>query len=200
MNSPRTAGPLSARSPTRTKRVTALGHLAGNLALAVGADPGPGTGTARDLGFAALDGPYRHWLSRLGDSPDPVRSRGDWQVVVSEIVRGLGRQLLDSAGPAAGEGRYVEMRAGGTRLIDDAQADLWFRKRLNAVLPEAAIRRAAEGGPTTDSPDGEAAKTQRQRRQPRQRRHGGIGMTMTTSPPDRSAQGRPARGPVGRRR
>ncbi|WP_443071775.1 type I-E CRISPR-associated protein Cse1/CasA [Streptomyces sp. NBC_01477] len=138
--------------------VTALGHLAGNLARAVGTEPGPATDTARDLGFAALDGPYRRWLSGLGRSSDPLRSRGDWQETVSETVRGLGRQLLDSAGPAAGEGRLSEMPDGSTRWVNDAQADLWFRMRLNVVLPEATARRAATSGFAAQTPDDEATE------------------------------------------
>lgn len=122
--------------------VKALGNLAGNLARAVGSVPEPAVDTARDLGFAALDGPYRQWLRGLADSTDPDLSRGDWQVTVSGIVRDLGRQLLNSTGPAAAEGRYVPMREGGTRWVNDAQADLWFRRRLNSVLPKAADRRA----------------------------------------------------------
>lgn len=123
--------------------VKALGHLAGNLATAVGSNPVPATDAARDLGFAALDGPYRRWLRDLGGRPDPEEARGDWQVAVSETVRGLARQLLNGTGPAAAEGRYVQMREGGTRWINDAQADLWFRRRLNTVLPKAVARRTA---------------------------------------------------------
>jgi CRISPR system Cascade subunit CasA len=145
--------------------VAALGHLAGNLARAIGADPGPPTDTARDLGFAALDGPYREWLRDLVRSSDPERSRDDWQAAVSRIVRDLGCRLLDGTGPAAAEGRYVDMREGGRRWVNDAQADLWFRSRLNAVLPAVAERRkaAAEPAPagaadhrttpTTESPE-----------------------------------------------
>lgn len=126
------------------KAVAALGHLAGNLARAAGADPGPPTETARDLGFAELDGPYRQWLRDLARSTDPEHARADWQVNVSGIIRDLGRRLLNGAGPAAAEGRYVELRdERGTRWVNDAQADLWFRTRLNTVLPEAAARSAA---------------------------------------------------------
>lgn len=139
--------------------VTALGHLAGNLARAVGTDPGPATATARDLGFATLDDPYRRWLRKLGEASDPLRSRGDWQETVSEAVRGLARQLLDGAGPAAGEGRLSDMPDGKTRWVNDAQADLWFRKRLNTVLPEAAARRAATGESAGQTPHDEATES-----------------------------------------
>ncbi|WP_235001875.1 type I-E CRISPR-associated protein Cse1/CasA [Actinacidiphila paucisporea] len=139
--------------------VTALGYLAGNLARAVGSDPGPPTATARDLGFATLDGPYRRWLRGLGGSSDPLRSRGDWQVIVSEAVRDLGRHLLDSAGPAASEGRLSAMPDGKTRWLNDAQADLWFRTRLNVVLPEAAARRVTVSPSAVRGSDDEATES-----------------------------------------
>ncbi|MFD8967762.1 type I-E CRISPR-associated protein Cse1/CasA [Streptomyces sp. NPDC059568] len=117
------------------KAVSALGHLAGNLAHAAGSEPGPATETARDLGFGALDGPYRQWLRTLGKTDDPVAARAEWQSIARRIVRGLGRQLLDAAGPAAAEGRVVDVPRVGKRFVDDARADLWFRTRINKVLP-----------------------------------------------------------------
>ncbi|WP_435172404.1 type I-E CRISPR-associated protein Cse1/CasA [Actinacidiphila sp. bgisy145] len=142
--------------------VAALGYLAGNLARAIGAEPGPPTDTARDLGFAALDGPYRQWLRGLGERSDPAAYRGEWQATVSRIVRELGRGLLDAAGPAASEGRFVELPDGsGTRWVNDAQADLWFRKRLNKVLTlvpgSAATGDGAqdEEGPADEAPNQE---------------------------------------------
>ncbi|MGO4421460.1 type I-E CRISPR-associated protein Cse1/CasA [Streptomyces sp. MCAF7] len=120
--------------------VSALGNLAGNLARAAGSDPGSPTDAARDLGFGALDGPYRQWLAALGSSSDPLRAREEWQITTHRIIGGLGRGLLDAVGPAAWEGCYVDTREGGTRWIDDTQAELWFRRRLNAVLPAAMPR------------------------------------------------------------
>jgi CRISPR system Cascade subunit CasA len=115
--------------------VRALGDLAGNLARAAGADPAPATEAAHDLGFGALDGPYRLWLRRLGEAGDPADARREWQVTAHRILRDLARDLLDSAGPAAWEGRYVEAPGGTKRWVDDTQADLWFRRRLNKALP-----------------------------------------------------------------
>ncbi|MYT16176.1 MULTISPECIES: type I-E CRISPR-associated protein Cse1/CasA [unclassified Streptomyces] len=148
--------------------VKALGHLAGNLALAAGSDPGSVTETARDMGFGSLDGPYRQWLRDLGRSPDPRQARAGWQREVHRIIGELGRGLLESAGPATWEGRLVDTREGGTRWIDDSQAELWFRRRLNTVLPGASPRtdeapqdrvtqRAAAVGssaPVEEAPDG----------------------------------------------
>ncbi|MET8028999.1 type I-E CRISPR-associated protein Cse1/CasA [Streptomyces avermitilis] len=115
--------------------VSALGHLAGNLARAAGSEPGPATETARDLGFGALDGPYRQWLRKLGDRPDPNAAHAEWRATARRIIRGLGRQLLDASGPAAAEGRLADVPGVGKRWVDDSRADLWFRSRLNKVLP-----------------------------------------------------------------
>ncbi|MFE2032803.1 type I-E CRISPR-associated protein Cse1/CasA [Streptomyces scopuliridis] len=120
--------------------VSALGHLAGNLARAAGSDPASAAATARDLGFGALDGPYRRWLRTLAESDAPDAARGAWQSTAGRAIRELGRQLLDTAGPAAAEGRIVDVPGVGRRCVDDARADLWFRTRLNKVLPAAAPR------------------------------------------------------------
>ncbi|GLF98744.1 type I-E CRISPR-associated protein Cse1/CasA [Streptomyces yaizuensis] len=118
--------------------VGALGQLAGHLALAAGSDPAPATESARDLGFGALDGPYRQWLRTLGETDDPVAARTAWQsTVVRPAVHRLARRLLDSAGPAASEGRLVDLPRVGRRWVDDARADLWFRTRINKILPTA---------------------------------------------------------------
>lgn len=117
------------------KAVSALGHLAGHLARAAGSEPGPATETARDLGFGAFDGPYRTWLRTLGETDDPLAARAAWQSTARRIVHGLGRQLLATAGPAAAEGRVVDIPRVGKRWVDDSRADLWFRTRINKVLP-----------------------------------------------------------------
>jgi CRISPR system Cascade subunit CasA len=133
------------------RAVAALGHLAGNLARAVGAEPGPPTETARNLGFAALDGPYRRWLRTLGEHSDPAAYRREWQATVSTLIRDLGRGLLDAAGPAASEGRFVEQGDGsGTRWVNDAQAEVWFRRRLNDVLALVHHPTAITDGPVDD--------------------------------------------------
>ncbi|MFD7287910.1 type I-E CRISPR-associated protein Cse1/CasA [Streptomyces sp. NPDC059863] len=131
------------------KAVSALGHLAGNLARAAGSEPGPATETARDLGFGALDGPYRQWLRTLGETGDPVAARAEWQFIARRIVHGLGRRLLDTAGPAAAEGRVVDVPRIGKRFVDDARADLWFRTRINKVLPPRPLPQGPEVSPDT---------------------------------------------------
>ncbi|MFI1017921.1 type I-E CRISPR-associated protein Cse1/CasA [Streptomyces sp. NPDC020965] len=132
--------------------VTALGHLAGNLARAVGSDPTSAVDSARDLGFGSLDGPYRRWLARLTPPCDLARARQDWQITVRARVIDLSRGLLDSAGPAAAEGREADIPGVGKRWIDDALAELWFRKRLNQVLGLATTRPEDSPPPPDDNP------------------------------------------------
>ncbi|MCK7627617.1 type I-E CRISPR-associated protein Cse1/CasA [Streptomyces sp. RS10V-4] len=114
--------------------VIALGQLAANLARAAGADPtGPAT-TARDLGFGTLDGPYRAWLKSLLAFPELDSARREWRTTVRRNLLRLSERLLASAGPAADEGRLVDIPGMGTRLMDSGRAEHWFRARLTAVL------------------------------------------------------------------
>ncbi|MGA4842178.1 type I-E CRISPR-associated protein Cse1/CasA [Streptomyces sp. G45] len=120
--------------------VIALGQLAANLARAAGSDPASPTATARDLGFGALDGPYRAWLKDLYAFPDLPTARQEWRATVRRLVTRLGRQLLDSAGPAADEGRLVDTPGFGVRLLDASRAESWFRARLDQILGPPAAR------------------------------------------------------------
>ncbi|MBC2876980.1 MULTISPECIES: type I-E CRISPR-associated protein Cse1/CasA [Streptomyces] len=122
------------------KAVKALGDLAGNLARATGSDPAPATAGARDLGFGDLDGPFRRWLMDLAGPSDLRTARAQWQLTVRRRLLRLRRTLLDSVGPAASEGRIVDVPGIGKRWVNDAQADLWFRRRLHKVLPLAEQR------------------------------------------------------------
>ncbi|MER5972338.1 type I-E CRISPR-associated protein Cse1/CasA [Streptomyces sp. NPDC002055] len=115
------------------KAVGMLADLATDLALASGADPQPRGDTARDLGFGTLDTHYRQWLRDLGAAPDLEEHRDRWKRQVHNIVCGLGTGLLDDAGLAAWEGRVVETR-GGRRWLNDAAAELRFKRRLNGLL------------------------------------------------------------------
>ncbi|MFB7296470.1 type I-E CRISPR-associated protein Cse1/CasA [Streptomyces rubiginosohelvolus] len=132
--------------------VSALGRLAGNLARAVGSDTGPATSTARDLGFGALDGPYRGWLASLAEYSDPDRARAEWHGIARRVVLDLGHELLGSAGEAAAEGRVVDLPGVGKRWVDSSRADLWFRTRINKVLPTAlyGTHEATDDGSGTD--------------------------------------------------
>ncbi|MHC5902796.1 type I-E CRISPR-associated protein Cse1/CasA [Streptomyces sp. S6] len=119
--------------------VVALGHLAANLARAAGTDPVTPQASARDLGFGTLDGPYRAWLKDLLAFPDLETARREWKTTVHRHMLRLGRQLLDSAGPAADEGRLTDVPGLGVRLMDAARADQFFRLRLLKVLGPLSV-------------------------------------------------------------
>nr|WP_284453859.1 type I-E CRISPR-associated protein Cse1/CasA [Streptomyces sp. MRC013] len=115
--------------------VEALGHLAGNLARAAGTGrPDTADAAARHLGYAALDGPYRAWLRNLARQPDLQAARQEWRETVRRHVHRLARQEIRSAGPAACDGRVVDLPGRGERLMDAGRAELWFRARLHQVL------------------------------------------------------------------
>ncbi|MGW7753641.1 type I-E CRISPR-associated protein Cse1/CasA [Streptomyces violaceusniger] len=130
--------------------VTALGDLAADLAKAVGADPEAPRNSARETGFAALDGPYRRWLRTLGDSENPLRARVEWQRMTHRIISDRAVELLDAAGTAAWEGHVIETPKG-PRWLDDTSAAWWFQGRLNRALhhPFAAAETSTATGPDT---------------------------------------------------
>ncbi|MEU2132388.1 type I-E CRISPR-associated protein Cse1/CasA [Streptomyces sp. NPDC018352] len=113
--------------------VNALGDLATDLARAAGSESdGPGA-TARDLGFAALDTPYRTWLAGLDGHEDPYEQRAEWQRQVYRTVSRLGDRLMAEAGDAAWQGRTITLKSG-TEWLNSALAGKWFRSRLNKCL------------------------------------------------------------------
>ncbi|MFF5257150.1 type I-E CRISPR-associated protein Cse1/CasA [Streptomyces leeuwenhoekii] len=115
--------------------VKALGHLAGNLARAAGSDhPEAAAASARDLGYGLLDGPYRAWLRDLARQPDLQAARHMWRETVRRHMLRLARQEVRSAGPAADDGRVIDLPGRGACLMDTGRAEIWFRTRLHQVL------------------------------------------------------------------
>jgi CRISPR system Cascade subunit CasA len=133
--------------------VMALGDLATELARAAGAEPDPRRATARDLGFGALDRPFRQWLHHLGTGDDPIASRHEWQRQAHRIIADLGEEQVVAAGDAAWEGRMVDAK-GGPQWLTASLAHLRFRTRLNKALshPFAPI----EAEETTHTPEADA--------------------------------------------
>ncbi|MFD7446718.1 type I-E CRISPR-associated protein Cse1/CasA [Streptomyces sp. NPDC059909] len=127
--------------------VRALADLAGDLAHATGIESDPAKEIARDLGYAALDGPYRLWVNGLAPGVDRHEHRQTWQKSVFSTVWGLARRLLDEAGETAFTGRPLKTTKG-TVVLDSALADLWFRSKLRRALP-AAQTRNEDGAPAT---------------------------------------------------
>ncbi|MGW2826501.1 type I-E CRISPR-associated protein Cse1/CasA [Streptomyces sp. NPDC001443] len=120
--------------------VRALGDLAADLARAAGSQEQGPRSVARELGFAALEGPYRAWLLALTqDGRDPFAWRRVWQCEVRRMISPLGSQLIAQAGDAAWQGRTVTDNKG-TQWLNAGLADKWFRGRLARVLPGAYPR------------------------------------------------------------
>lgn len=118
----------------RTENATsAYASLAVSLAEAVGADPmevGARRDAARSAAYAALDLPFRAWLSGLaGELPLTVQTLC-WSKSAHRVLATAGLRLLEEVGPAAWIGRNVN-----GMHIDAARADIWFRTALAKFLP-----------------------------------------------------------------
>lgn len=124
--------------------VRALGQFADELARAAGADREIGAShrtEARELGYAALDAPYRAWVRALSIDTDRGSARLVWQHRVGREVVAVMRQLLDSASTAAWSGVFVENDV--SRPLNAATATNWFYLNLAKALP--LTRQPAEG-------------------------------------------------------
>ncbi|MFK0293904.1 type I-E CRISPR-associated protein Cse1/CasA [Streptomyces sp. NPDC090442] len=138
--------------------VIALGQLAANLARSAGTDPTAPAATARDLGFGALDGPYRAWLKNLLAFPELDAARQEWRTTVRRSMLRLSERLLASAGPAADEGRLIDIPSMGTRLMDSGRAEHWFRTRLTTVLGPPSSRPSSRVGVPSQSNAGSVSQ------------------------------------------
>jgi CRISPR system Cascade subunit CasA len=114
--------------------VLALKNLASNLVRAAGGTDAALTDGARaraaERAYAALDQPFRAWLSALGPESDADAVRSDWNRRARRIVGRAGDALVAAAGTAARVGREV-----GGRRITTPEADGWFRAALVTALP-----------------------------------------------------------------
>ncbi|MGW6743082.1 type I-E CRISPR-associated protein Cse1/CasA [Streptomyces sp. NPDC055025] len=135
--------------------VIALGDLASDLARASGTETDSARSTARALGFAALDGPYRLWLRGLTEDEDPYEQRRIWQQNVYRHVRQLGERVLADAGDAAWEGRTVAVKKG-SEWLNSALAEKWFRARLGKVLGQAFSDGSSPGDDSASRSDSAA--------------------------------------------
>ncbi|WP_267882887.1 MULTISPECIES: type I-E CRISPR-associated protein Cse1/CasA [unclassified Streptomyces] len=115
--------------------VKALGQLAAHLVLAAGGERSEAAReSVRSLGYGALDGPYRAWLRDLARQPDVLAARQRWRETVRRHMLRLARQEIRSAGPAAADGRVVDLPGRGPTLMDAGRAELWFLARLEKEL------------------------------------------------------------------
>jgi CRISPR system Cascade subunit CasA len=117
------------------RAVLALAGLAGNLAAAAGGETDPARTSARELGYFALDSPYRRWLAELKPGVDVVGQRTSWQEECRQLIGRLGADLVTEAGNPAWVGRE---HMG--RHVDTGLAEVWFWSALRKSLPLAFPR------------------------------------------------------------
>lgn len=115
--------------------VVALVNLASNLAAASGGDTERPRARTFELGYSLLDGPYRAWLMDLGDPSRVDDALEAWSWIARQIMLDTASRLIGDAGPVAQIGREVAQRGGtGTRQVDAALSEIWFRGALNKAL------------------------------------------------------------------
>ncbi|MDQ2837592.1 MAG: type I-E CRISPR-associated protein Cse1/CasA [Actinomycetota bacterium] len=110
--------------------VRSLANLAGKLAVAAGGDSKPPQDPAKAVGFAAVDGEFRRWLSDLGPGSDPLTAQAALYATARSILLELGRELVRSASPQAWSGRKVDKN-----IVCTATADNWFQRDIYRLFP-----------------------------------------------------------------
>lgn len=129
--------------------VIALANFAGNLDRAAGGD-----GHARDrtfeLGYAALDHPFRQWIMTLDTIDSLPLRRETWDAKAFDVLRRAGAQLARDAGSAAFVGRPVSQVGTDARQhLDAGLAENWFRGALHKAFPGAHATRPVSHDPIT---------------------------------------------------
>ncbi len=117
--------------------VVALGHLAVDLAVAAGGSPAGPKDRAVEVGYAAIDEPFRRWLVSLADPITLEDAQRAWHETCRSTLEQLAQELVGAAGPAAWTGRIQEDRRGQPRKINVATAESRFRYLLRQALPAA---------------------------------------------------------------
>lgn len=110
--------------------------LAEKITQAAGAEPKSGAGDrAREALYAALEAPYRTWLTGLRPGHDLRQARVEWQAIVRTACRPISEELIRAAPATAWTGRTVHKR-----LVNVSLAEAWFNSALRKALPHAFAR------------------------------------------------------------
>lgn len=136
--------------------VRELGRLGQNLALAAGYRDAEGPAKrAREEGFAALDLPFRTWLANLdiASTDDAESSLNDWKNQVGQVIRRIGRALVDASGETAWQGRMVQ-RLRGEQRITTSIAETWFEYGLERALTKVDVDGASQEHTEKEGTDG----------------------------------------------
>lgn len=115
--------------------VVQLRILAANLVQAAGATEATMIDGARNAAstraYSLIDAPYRAWLAGLTEGTDPDRARADWHRTARDIIRAVGLERVEAAGPKAWVGREVNKRR-----VTSPEAQAWFERALWKALPD----------------------------------------------------------------
>lgn len=117
------------------KGALAAGRLASNLAAAAGAGKDERDGPrarASERAYADLDIEFRAWLRDLRAGTDPMNAAAAWHATADQLIRSLGKELLEQAPMTAWSGRIVN-----GHLLTSSHADRYFRDAVKDAFPFA---------------------------------------------------------------
>ena len=118
--------------------VTALRHLAANLAVCVGVHETSGaTERASALAYSVLDSAFPVWAASLTPGCDVSERAQAWQYFVRDAMDRLAAQLISDAGSLGWVGRVARRLDGTSQRLDASRASIYFRAALRKALPLA---------------------------------------------------------------
>ncbi len=138
---------------TTEKLTRQAGRLAQNLAKAAGnADGNKQKEAAIEQAYFRLDMPFRKWLEEI----DPVRDEmvtvcDQWWEQAKSIVRGLGKEIVEQAGPQAFVGRTIRENKKEQRYTTPEAFNqfLYYTSTRDALKGDVASWRSATKKPST---------------------------------------------------
>lgn len=130
--------------------IAALRNLASNIAIA---ENTPGDSQRQRIaedGYAAFDQAFRRWVRGIDGDRDPRSLIAEWKSIARSLLLRLGERFASQASTRAIVGRDVivkDAETGKPRTVHYcvAIAEIWYRKKLNVIIPaEKSI--PVEGG------------------------------------------------------
>ncbi len=112
--------------------------LASNLARAAGAGGGGDRERARELFYAAVDGPYREWLVNLDDDSDIESAKARWDDILRSVALSIAQGLIRATPDTAQVGRKISAQKGKDIYMNTGTAETKFWKELGRVVPRVS--------------------------------------------------------------
>lgn len=125
---------IYAAAERATEAARAVGRLAGDLSIAAGGDAEAQNARGRIQAFSALDRLFRVWLKDFNPEDDLELQLQRWTDTAREIIKKIGQQLVEEAGPAAWIGRR-STQSGVQRFYSTGVAEVRFRHSLFKAFP-----------------------------------------------------------------